>query len=51
MNTFSLATILFLAGLSLGACSTSETYPVSGDQCGPNDPVKELDANDCLVPI
>ena len=24
-------------------------YPVSGETCGPDDPVHTLDANDCVV--
>ncbi|MEX0350040.1 MAG: hypothetical protein AB3N15_11505 [Paracoccaceae bacterium] len=34
----------------LGACTKEGTYPVSGDQCGPEDPVQTLDAADCYIP-
>ena len=40
-----------LAALTLSACTEDETYPVSGEECGPNDPVKDLDAADCLPPV
>ncbi|MEX0320333.1 MULTISPECIES: hypothetical protein [unclassified Ruegeria] len=33
----------------LAACTEPETYPVSGEECGPTDPVQELDASDCVV--
>lgn len=39
-----------LALTSLTACFQEDTYPVSGEECGPNDPVKDLDATDCLPP-
>ena len=31
----------------LSACEGEEKYPVSGEDCGPEDPVKSLDASDC----
>lgn len=44
-------TLLMLAAtLGLSACSGTGTYPLSDDQCGPTDPVKDLDAADCVVP-
>ncbi len=42
---------LFAALALLGACATADTYPLSGEQCGPTDPVKNLDANDCMPPV
>ncbi len=43
--------LLLAAAAVLSACEKStETYPVTGEQCGPNDPVKKLDADDCFVP-
>lgn len=45
--------VLLLAAVSLlAACETEprETYPVSGEQCAPTDPVQTLDAADCFVP-
>ncbi|MDU8911614.1 hypothetical protein [Aestuariicoccus sp. MJ-SS9] len=38
---------LVLSCLALTACTGPDQYPVSGQECGPNDPVKELDAPDC----
>ncbi len=41
----------FAAVLALmAACTAPNTYPVSGEECGPSDPVKELDASDCAIP-
>lgn len=37
---------LFLP-LLLAACTEPGTYPISGEECGPDDPVLELDASDC----
>ncbi|MGB0499097.1 MAG: hypothetical protein ACPGID_12220 [Rubricella sp.] len=34
--------LALIAGLT--ACTT-ETYPVSGEECGPEDPVQDLDAS------
>ena len=31
----------------LGSLCAEEKYPVSGEDCGPEDPVKSLDASDC----
>jgi hypothetical protein len=42
--------LLLAATLGLSACEATGQYPVSNDQCGPADPVKQLDAADCIVP-
>lgn len=43
--------VTFLAlPLGLMACTEPNTYPVSGEQCDPKDPVLELDAADCGMP-
>ncbi|UWQ23353.1 hypothetical protein K3553_10060 [Leisingera aquaemixtae] len=43
--------LIFLAlinlPLLLAACTEPGAYPVSGEECGPDDPVLELDAADC----
>ncbi|WP_170479366.1 hypothetical protein [Ruegeria arenilitoris] len=45
-----LAALLMISALLLGACEKeSETYPVTGEQCGPEDPVQTLDAADCDI--
>ncbi len=47
----SVLVLLMMAAAVLSACeNTAETYPVSGEQCGPEDPVQTLDAADCNVP-
>jgi hypothetical protein len=45
-----LAATLLIAALTLTACENTDTYPISGEECGPNDPVQTLDAADCAVP-
>ncbi len=46
----SLTALLMMAAVILSACEkNAETYPVSGEQCGPEDPVKTLDAADCDI--
>lgn len=39
-----------LAMLILANCTPEGRYPVSGEKCGPTDPVLTLDAADCTVP-
>ncbi len=48
----SLLLLALLGAIGLSACAVAEddTYPVSGEQCGPEDSVQELDAADCLPP-
>ncbi|MEX0306104.1 MAG: hypothetical protein AB3N12_01850 [Ruegeria sp.] len=46
-----LAAFLVASTAILAACEKgSDTYPISGEQCGPEDPVKTLDAEDCYIP-
>ena len=33
--------------LFLSGCENDGKYPISGEDCGPDDPVKTLDASDC----
>lgn len=42
--------VAILALLALVACTAPGTYPITGEECGPDDPVKALDASDCLPP-
>lgn len=44
ISVFGIAMVFFLA-----ACE-EEKYPVSGEDCGPADPVQELEAADCTIP-
>lgn len=39
----------FVLVLLLTAC-TETTYPLSGEDCDPGDPVQSLDASDCVAP-
>ncbi len=34
----------------IASCAEEGRYPVTGDECGPNDPVLTLDAADCTIP-
>lgn len=46
----SLVAFMMTAAVLLSACEKdTETYPVTGEQCGPDDPVKTLDAADCDI--
>ncbi|AUJ63915.1 hypothetical protein B9057_14630 (plasmid) [Aestuarium zhoushanense] len=49
MKTLTQITLVALA-LAVAGCTEPGHYSVSGEECGPNDPVLELDANDCGVP-
>ncbi len=42
--------IPLLALIFVASCAGENRYPVSGEECGPNDPVLTLDAADCTVP-
>lgn len=42
VSAMAMCTALFFSG-----CEKQDTYPVTGEECGPNDPVLELDANSC----
>lgn len=42
--------IPLLALLFIASCAEEGRYPLSGDECGPTDPVLALDAADCAVP-
>ncbi len=43
--------LALLAVLGLAACEPEqETYPVSGQECGPNDPVQDFGGTDCISP-
>ncbi|WP_374300276.1 hypothetical protein [Paracoccus sp. (in: a-proteobacteria)] len=45
-------TLLLFGLLGLSACETAKpaTYPISGQPCQPGDPVKTMDAGDCVMP-
>lgn len=43
--------IPLLAVLLLANCAQEGRYPISGAECGPNDPVLSLDAADCTAPV
>ena len=48
---FDMKFIPLLAVLLLANCAQDGRYPISGQECGPNDPVLTLDAADCTVPV
>lgn len=39
---------LVLMTLCVASCADN-TYPISGETCGPDDPVRTLDAKDCTA--
>ncbi|RLK00471.1 hypothetical protein [Ruegeria conchae] len=46
-----LSALLVASSVILAGCEKeAETYPITGEQCGPEDPVKTLDAEDCYIP-
>lgn len=46
------ALLLFpVLAAALLACSAPGTYPISGEECDPDDPVQGLDASDCIPPV
>lgn len=36
--------------LVMAGCAEPGRYPVTGEECKPDDPVKDLSAPDCIVP-
>lgn len=44
-----LKTLLAALGLALlaGACTDSQHYPVTGEDCAPTDPVQQLSVQQC----
>ena len=42
--------LLLVSALGLAACEPQGTYPITGESCGPDDPVQDLDAANCTVP-
>ena len=43
----SLLLLALLAAFGLAACVEEETYPLTGEACGPEDPVQDFGATDC----
>lgn len=43
-------TILGFSVLFVSGCSDVSHYPLSEEQCGPDDPVKDMSANDLALP-
>lgn len=46
MKILSLA-ITFMVVLFVAGCTEQGVYPISGDRCGPNDPVQNMSVPDC----
>lgn len=49
-NTVLTALLVASAAILAGCEKDADTYPITGAQCGPDDPVKTLDATDCYIP-
>lgn len=45
MSMYPRLALVLLATLFLSACEDPNRYPVSGEECGPDDPVKTLDGS------
>lgn len=43
MSMYSRLALVLFATLILSACEDPSRYPVSGEECGPDDPVKTID--------
>ncbi|MDX8354947.1 hypothetical protein [Cognatiyoonia sp. IB215182] len=41
---------LIAALFLIAGCAETDRYPISGEECGPDDPVLTLDAANCTVP-
>lgn len=44
-------TICLIALLALASCAGEGRYPVTGQKCGPDDPVKDMEGESCLPPV
>lgn len=53
MSAMSRLFLVLVSTLALTACETPDHYPVSGQECGPEDPVLDVDASmaDCMPDI
>jgi hypothetical protein len=45
MSSFSRLAVMLAAVAILSACEPVDRYPVSGQECGPGDPVRTIDAS------
>lgn len=43
---------IVMISMTLGVvgCAEPGRYPITGEECKPDDPVKDLSAPDCIVP-
>ncbi|MDJ0992334.1 MAG: hypothetical protein QNI90_02055 [Dinoroseobacter sp.] len=44
-------TAVLCVPMILAGCEDQNTYPISGEECGPDDAVKTLDTGDCAPPV
>ncbi|MFD1158105.1 hypothetical protein [Roseovarius aestuarii] len=53
MSSVSKFVIILVAAFALAACENPQRYPVSGEECGAEDPVLDVDASmaDCMPNI
>lgn len=42
---------LLAAALALLGCADPGTYPISGQECGPEDPVQTISPAECRPPV
>ncbi|SHH19904.1 hypothetical protein [Marivita hallyeonensis] len=43
------SSLLIGAILAMSGCTEPDTYPVTGIECDPNDPVQDMDASECTA--
>ncbi len=47
---YTIPLIALLAATLVTGCEQKDQYPISGEECAPEDPVKSLDVSDCVTP-
>ncbi len=50
MKLLHILTVAMLTLLMMGCEPATETYPVTGAPCGPDDPVHDMSAHSCTTP-
>lgn len=43
--------VMLAAFATISGCTDSDHYPISGQECSPDDPVHDLSASDCMPPV
>lgn len=51
MNILLKSFALLMTASLLSACERPGTYPITGAECGPNDPVRTMEPINCVPPV